>query len=96
MSAVKRFEDLPVWQSARELAKCIGQLTMTGSLSKDFSLKDQMRRSSGSIMDNIAEDLNAMAIVNSSNSYPLQKDQPGNLDLNSTVQETWTTSTPKT
>jgi four helix bundle protein len=53
--AVNKFEDLEIWQSARQLAKYVGEITMNGSLPKDFALKDQMRRSSGSIMDNIAE-----------------------------------------
>ena len=55
MSTIQRFEDLEIWQLARELAKEIFILTQSGKLSKDFSLKDQMNRSSGSIMDNIAE-----------------------------------------
>jgi four helix bundle protein len=52
---VKRFEDLEIWQKARELCKKIRGLTETTSLCKDFSLKDQILRSSGSVMDNIAE-----------------------------------------
>lgn len=55
MGTIQRFEDLEIWQLARELAKDIFVLAQNGKLSKDFSLKDQMNRSSGSIMDNIAE-----------------------------------------
>lgn len=55
MGTIQRFEDLEIWQLARELAKEIFVLAQNGKLSKDFSLKDQMNRSSGSIMDNIAE-----------------------------------------
>jgi four helix bundle protein len=55
MATIMRFEDLEVWQLARELAKEIFHLSKTERLSKDFSLKDQMNRSVGSIMDNIAE-----------------------------------------
>lgn len=55
MGTIQKFEDLEIWQLARELAKEIFILTQSGKLSKDFSLKDQMNRSSGSIMDNIAE-----------------------------------------
>jgi len=55
MSTIQKFEDLEIWQLARVLAKDIFLLTQNGKLSKDFSLKDQMGRSSGSIMDNIAE-----------------------------------------
>jgi four helix bundle protein len=52
---IKRFEDLEIWQQARELCKKIRGITETTSLGKDFSLKDQISRSSGSVMDNIAE-----------------------------------------
>lgn len=55
MSTIQKFEDLEIWQLARVLAKDIFLLTQKGKLSKKFSLKDQMGRSSGSIMDNIAE-----------------------------------------
>ena len=52
---IKRFEDLEIWQKARELCKKIRALTETTTLAKDFSIKDQILRSSGSTMDNIAE-----------------------------------------
>ena len=52
---IKRFEDLEIWQQAKELCKKIRGTAETTSLGKDFSLKDQIFRSSGSIMDNIAE-----------------------------------------
>lgn len=55
MATIQKFEDLEIWQLARELAKDIFVLSQNGKLSKDFSLRDQMNRSSGSIMDNIAE-----------------------------------------
>jgi four helix bundle protein len=55
MATILRFEDLEIWQLARELAKEIFILSKTGMLSKDFALKDQINRSVGSIMDNIAE-----------------------------------------
>lgn len=55
MATIKKFEDLEVWQKARQLENSIYGLTSSGKLSKDFSLKDQLNRSSGSVMDNIAE-----------------------------------------
>ena len=55
MSKVEGFEDLHVWQTARELAKQVYELTSVGNFSKDYSLKDQINRSAGSVMDNIAE-----------------------------------------
>lgn len=52
---VKRFEDLEVWKNSRELCRKIRNMAESGSLGKDYSLKDQIFRSSGSCMDNIAE-----------------------------------------
>ena len=55
METIQSFEDLKVWQKARILCKEISFLTNSENFSKDFGLKDQINRSSGSIMDNIAE-----------------------------------------
>ena len=52
---IKRFADLEVWKNARELCKKIKTISDSTALGKDFSLKDQILRSSGSCMDNIAE-----------------------------------------
>jgi four helix bundle protein len=55
MGTIKRFEDLRCWQSSRELCKLIYQLTRKAKFSRDFTLVNQIRNSSGSGMDNIAE-----------------------------------------
>lgn len=55
----KRFEDLEIWQEARLLAKLVHELLQSPSLHRDFALRDQMSRSSGSVMDNIAEGFDA-------------------------------------
>ncbi len=55
MAKIKTFEDLQVWQAARDICNDVWQLFQTTSLDKDFELCNQMARSSGSIMDNIAE-----------------------------------------
>ncbi len=52
---IERFEDIESWQLARELCNAVYKLVSSSGLGKDFSLKDQMIRSSGSIRDNIAE-----------------------------------------
>jgi len=49
------FEELKVWQRAKELAVEIYKLTAKGKLSKDYGLRDQMRRAAVSIPSNIAE-----------------------------------------
>lgn len=52
---VRTFEDLLVWQMAIDLAKRVYVLTASGLFSRDFGLKDQIRRASVSIPTNIAE-----------------------------------------
>jgi len=52
---VERFEDLEIWQEARELCKLVKEITSKGTFINDFRFKDQIRASSGSTMDNIAE-----------------------------------------
>lgn len=55
MARIESFEEIQSWQKARLLCKGIFKLTAKEPFSKDFSLKDQIKRSSGSVMDNIAE-----------------------------------------
>ncbi len=55
MATIKKFEDLEVWQKARSLCQEIFGITNQGTFVKDISLRRQINRSSGSIMDNIAE-----------------------------------------
>ncbi len=52
---IKKFEDLGVWQEARELCKEIYTHIAKTPFSNDYALVNQINRSSGSIMDNIAE-----------------------------------------
>ena len=49
------FEDLHVYQRARELTNAIYRLTREGTFARDFGLVDQVRRAGVSIMSNIAE-----------------------------------------
>ncbi|MDQ7916323.1 four helix bundle protein [Mesonia sp. MT50] len=56
MARFSSFEEIDSWKKARELNKEIYQLTSkANSFSKDFALRDQIRRSSISISSNIAE-----------------------------------------
>jgi len=55
MSKIERFEDIEAWKKARELTRIVYEVTSQEPLSRDFSLKDQLRRASISIMANIAE-----------------------------------------
>ncbi len=56
MATINKFEDLEIWKNARVLCKEIRELILqNNNFSRDFALRDQITRSSGSIMDNIAE-----------------------------------------
>jgi four helix bundle protein len=51
----KGFKDLVVWQKAKDLAVTVYKISEDGALSRDFSLRDQIRRSAVSIASNLAE-----------------------------------------
>jgi four helix bundle protein len=55
MARAHGFEDLKVWQLARELVKAMYELTGTQISGKDHALRDQLRRAAVSSMANIAE-----------------------------------------
>jgi len=52
---IKRFEDLESWKKARQLTNKVYEATAAGNFTRDFGLKDQIRRASISILSNIAE-----------------------------------------
>lgn len=55
MATINRFEDLQIWQEARRLAKEIHLIAVETDLKSDFRFKEQIKSSSGSVMDNTAE-----------------------------------------
>ena len=55
MATIKKFEDLEIWQEARRLSNEIKEIVLNSELKNDFKLRDQIKGSSGSVMDNIAE-----------------------------------------
>ena len=55
MGKVKCFEELEVFQKARELCKEIYKVTNMDPFASDYRFVQQVRAAAGSIMDNIAE-----------------------------------------
>ena len=55
MATINRFEDLEIWKEARRLAKEIHLIAIQTELRSDLRFKNQIKDSSGSVMDNIAE-----------------------------------------
>ena len=55
MSKIEKFEDLAIFQSARNLCKEVYAITKDGVFSRDSRFVQQIHAAAGSIMDNIAE-----------------------------------------
>jgi four helix bundle protein len=55
MPTIRRFEDLEVWQTARELTKGVYHAAKTQKLRTDRALASQMQRAAVSVGSNIAE-----------------------------------------
>lgn len=55
MATIEKFEDLDIWKEARLLSAEIILLSKNTELKTDYKLKNQIKGSSGSVMDNIAE-----------------------------------------
>lgn len=55
MGTIKDFEDIQVWQKARELSRAVYRVSNTGLFGRDFGLRDQIRRAAVSTLSNIAE-----------------------------------------
>ena len=55
MGKIQKFEDLEIWSLAREICQLVEFLIQNTNLKTNYSLRDQIDRSSGSIMDNITE-----------------------------------------
>ena len=79
MATITKFEDLEVWQIARALSQKIYPLTFTGLIKDDFRLKDQMRGSCGSVMDNIAEGFERSSRLEFINALGIAKGEIGEL-----------------
>lgn len=55
MAKIDRFEEVRAWQSARELVNEVYKITDVSEFRKDYTLRNQIRRSARSCMHNIAE-----------------------------------------
>ena len=55
MTSIKKFEDIETWKLARNLTNRVYEISKWGDFSRDFALRDQIRRAVISVMSNIAE-----------------------------------------
>ena len=79
MATIQRFEDLEIWKKSRLLSNNIYPLTFIEPIASDFRIKDQMRGSVGSIMDNIAEGFERGSKFEFINSLTIAKGETGEL-----------------
>ncbi len=90
MSTVKSFEELNIWQEARELTNKIYILSKRFPKEELYGLSSQIRRASVSIMSNIAEGFNRRStkefinflIISRASISEIQNDLYISLDLN--------------
>ena len=90
MSTVKSFEELTIWQEARELTNRIYILSKKFPKEELYGLTSQIRRASVSIMSNIAEGFNRRStkefinflIISRASISEVQNDLYISLDLN--------------
>lgn len=55
MTTFQRFEELPVWKTAKDLANLVYGISEKGSFARDLGLRDQIRRAAVSVMSTVAE-----------------------------------------
>jgi four helix bundle protein len=79
MATIQKFEELEVWQLARELSQKIYPLTFLDPIANDFRFRDQLRGTCGSIMDNIAEGFERGSKLEFINSLTIAKGEAGEL-----------------
>jgi len=79
MATIQRFEDLEIWKKSRILSDKVYPLTFEEPISSDYRIKDQMRGSVGSIMDNIAEGFERGSRFEFINSLTIAKGETGEL-----------------
>lgn len=79
MATIQKFEDLEIWQLARHICKKVYPLTLKEPIKKEFRLADQMKGSSGSIMDNIAEGFDRGSRLEFINSLGIARGESGEL-----------------
>ncbi len=82
MSAILKFEDIEARQRAREVTKKIYAISSVGEFSRDYGLRDQIRRSSVSVMSNIAEGFERDGNKEFLNFLSIKRDHAAKLDLN--------------
>lgn len=77
MATITRFEDLEIWQLARQYYRKISVLAELLRQKKEFRFAEQIKSSAGSIMDNIAEGFDRNSRLEFLNSLSISKGECG-------------------
>lgn len=79
MPTIVRFEELEIWQLSRKLYIKISTLVEKLRVKREYRFAEQMKSSSGSIMDNIAEGFERSSRLEFLNSLSISKGEAGEL-----------------
>jgi four helix bundle protein len=79
MTTINKFEELEIWQLARNLYNKVSPICEKLRVKKEFRFAEQMKSSSGSIMDNIAEGFEISSRLEFLNSLGISKGELGEL-----------------
>ncbi len=72
-----QFEDLKVWQKARELTNAVYSMCREKSLFSDYSLRDQIQRAAVSTMNNLAKGFDRIHKAEKFHLYNIAKGSAG-------------------
>jgi len=79
MATINKFEDLEIWQLARILYNNISPIVERLKVKREFRFAEQMKSSSGSVMDNISEGFERSSRLEFLNSLSISKGELGEL-----------------
>ena len=79
MPTITKFEDLEIWQLARQLYQKISNIALRLREKKEFRFAEQMKSAAGSVMDNIAEGFERSSRLEFINAQSISKGECGEL-----------------
>lgn len=79
MATIYKFEDLEIWQLARNLYKKISILATQLRAAREYRFAEQIKSAAGSIMDNTAEGFERSSRLEFVNSLGIAKGESGEL-----------------
>ena len=79
MATVQKFEELEIWQFARNIYQKISGIALRMRKVHDYRFADQIKAAAGSVMDNIAEGFERNSRLEFLNSLSISKGECGEL-----------------